>query len=147
MRMHDISLICWQYRDQLSAHASSFNAAGVMRRYTVAFIMPSKYTKMTLPKPENGNVQVGGTTMRPVRVAIKWYGRLVMCGLQIMPITHVLVVLAFSMATGRLASQWRSEVVLSYGRSRRCLHRPWPRCPGGELPCKFCLHATCSRCT
>lgn len=26
----------------------------------MAFIMPSKYTKMTLPKPENANVQVGG---------------------------------------------------------------------------------------
>lgn len=40
-------------------------ACHVARRYTVAFIMPTKYTKATLPKPENPNVQVRGVVDQP----------------------------------------------------------------------------------
>ncbi|KAK9846423.1 hypothetical protein WJX81_003525 [Elliptochloris bilobata] len=42
-------------------------------RYTVAFIMPTKYTKATLPKPENANVQIKEVPAQTL-AAISWRG-------------------------------------------------------------------------
>ena len=106
-------------------------------RYTVAFIMPSKYTKMTLPKPENANVQVRGWPHGKCECA--YHAAPADCTLQTHASRICSVFCAGIVATGRLAL-----TVLSDGRSRRCPHKLWQRCPGGEHPmqaCAACWHS------
>ena len=70
MRMHvcsaDIVMVSCVAHDIASLYAMRL----LKCRYTVAFIMPSKYTKMTLPKPENANVQVGLLSMGSMSVHV-----------------------------------------------------------------------------
>lgn len=95
-------------------------------RYTVAFIMPTKYTMATLPKPENPNVQV-----RPCH---RWHGPAPMpvdCAGQDM--TLHLWVLPWTLTLTPASTLAAPNGRLRACRSRRCLHKPSRRSRGGAL--------------
>jgi hypothetical protein len=51
----------------LRMHGHACSPMRAPARYTVAFIMPTKYTMATLPKPENPNVQARHATLGTVQ--------------------------------------------------------------------------------